>query len=91
MIFDYHRNRLGAYTLYKELEQLPKYDLFIIWDYMTSNPKNLTLCERARFHYLIEEKYDLIRDKKSRLLSPFVQKYLLIKYGNKNGKYINVL
>ncbi len=91
MIFDYHRNRVGAYALYKELEQLPKCDLFIIWDYMTNNPKNLTLCERARFHYLIEEKYDLTRDKKSRLLSPFIQKYLLIKYGNKNGRYINVL
>ena len=91
MIFDYHRNRLGAYALYKELERLPKNDMFIIWDYMTSDPKTLTLSERARFNYLIEVKYDLVRDLESRLLSPFVQKYLLIKYGYKDGKYLNVL
>jgi len=81
MKFDYHRKRATASELYKELESLPKSDLFIIWDLSTS--KTLTKAEQERLTHLIRVKYDLTIDLKSNELSPFVEKYLLIKFGAK--------
>jgi hypothetical protein len=83
MIFDYHRKTNTAMELYKSLEQIPREDLFIIWDYMTST--QLTEEEKQRYKYLTEVKYDLIRDLQSREISPFVKKYLFIKFGSKNS------
>ena len=81
MKFDYHRKRATASELYKELENLPKSDLFIIWDLSTS--KNPTEAEKEKLNYLIKIKYDLTKDLESNELSPFVEKYLLIKFGAK--------
>jgi hypothetical protein len=89
-MIDYHRKHNGAYALFKDLNKLPKQDLFIIWDLMTSNPKNITPAERKRFNYLYKEKYDLRNNLKEELLSPFLIKYLLIKFGKKGNKnFIN--
>lgn len=89
-MLDYHRKHNGAYALFKTLNELPKQDLFIIWDFMTSNPDNLTKAEIKNFNYLYKEKYDLRKNLKEESLSPFVIKYLLIKFGKKgNTNFIN--
>ena len=77
---DYHR-RLGALSCYNQLKELPQQDMFIIWDYMTSS--KLTTAEEKTYNFLISKKYDLLENLETLKISPFVKKYLIIKFGKK--------
>lgn len=90
--YDYHRRQEGAYSLYKTLKSLNEFDMKSLWTYMTNDPKNNTIIDRCRFSYLKEDKYDLMRELETKLLSPFVMKYLLVKYGTRPGEqFRNIL
>lgn len=86
MQLDYHRKNNNAYDLYKQLKQINKQDMFIIWDYATS--KTLTNAEKTRFKKLISDKYDLMNNLEDRKLSDFVYKFLIVRYGKK-GHFVN--
>lgn len=90
--FDYHRRQQGVYELYKTLKSLNEFDMKSLWIYITNNPEDNTIIDRCRFSYLKNDKYDLMRDLDTKLLSPFVLKYLIVRYGKKSGEqFRNIL